>query len=381
MAVPESCPYCGAPISHAKLVEIESAIRLEEQKKFDSAKRQWHVDQQRDLQLKVQAARAEAQQQARVEASALVAANQALEKRAKAAEQREASVRKQCEADALQQLQKDRRAIEQDRDLVILKKEAEFNREREALQKKLKVVEHQLQKKTANELGDGLEINLYEELRSGFQSDRIKRVPKGVNGADIIHEVIHNGKSCGSIIIDCKHRQSWQDSYTTKLRQDQVDARAEHAILSSTVFPSRQREMCVISNVIVVSPARVVYMVEVLRRTMVAMHIQGLSIQERGSKTERLYELMTSDSYRQRFSQAVLIADQMLDLDVDEKKAHDAVWKKRGILGQKTKSLLRDLDTDISSIIEALPTDTPSRKAPLPTQIARAPGELRGTGY
>jgi len=380
MAVSETCPYCGAPISHARLVEIESSIRVQEQAKFESAKRDWQREQERGLQLQVEKAKADVLRQARADSADLIAERQALQGKLKAAEEREASARKQYEAEARQQLEKERRALERERDLALLKKDSEFNREREGYQKRLKLMEHQLQKKTANELGDGGEVDLFEELRSNFCSDRIRRVPKGVNGPDIIQEVIHNGKSCGSIALDSKHRQSWQDGYATKLRQDQIDCQAEHAILSSTVFPRNQREMCIVGGVIVVSPARVIYVVEILRKAMIAMHVQGLSIQERGSKKERLYDLMTSETYRQRFAQAVVIADQILELDVDEKKAHDSVWKKRGILAQKAKSLLRELDTDVSSIIEAVPTATSPRKAPLPAQVAGSPGELRGIG-
>ena len=53
----------------------------------------------------------------------------------------------------------------------MLKTQAEFNREREALQKKVNVMEQQLLKKTANQLGDGAEIDLYEALRETFRDD------------------------------------------------------------------------------------------------------------------------------------------------------------------------------------------------------------------
>lgn len=48
-------------------------------------------------------------------------------------------------------------------------------------------------------------------------------------GADIRHDVVHNGKKCGTIVYDSKNRNAWRDEYATKLRVDQIAAKAEHA--------------------------------------------------------------------------------------------------------------------------------------------------------
>src|SRR5439155_17250111 len=130
--------------------------------------------------------------------------------------------------------------------------------------------------KTAYEIGDGAEIDLYEALREQFPSDTIKRIPKGQPGADILHEVQHKGEVCGRIVYDSKNRQAWQSTFATKLRQDQIAAHADHAILSTTAFPAGKKELCIESDVIVASPLRVVPVVELLRQPMVKMHVMGL---------------------------------------------------------------------------------------------------------
>jgi hypothetical protein len=38
---------------------------------------------------------------------------------------------------------------------------------------------------------------------------------------------------------------------------------------------------------------------------------------------------------------------------VQEKRAHDNVWKKRGTVLSRIKHVLRDIDTDVSAIVEA----------------------------
>jgi hypothetical protein len=42
----------------------------------------------------------------------------------------------------------------------------------------------------------------------------------------------------------------------------------------------------------------------------------------------------------------------MLELDVQEKKTHDTVWKKRGTLLTRQGNVLREIDTEISAVIE-----------------------------
>ena len=81
------------------------------------------------------------------------------------------------------------------------------------LQSELQDMQRKLEGKSANELGEGSEIDLFEQLRDAFQGDRIQRVPKGVNGADVIHEVVHNGRVCGKIIYDAKNRDAWQNGF------------------------------------------------------------------------------------------------------------------------------------------------------------------------
>jgi hypothetical protein len=263
---------------------------------------------------------------------------------------------KKAKEDAEKQRQKEiteqRQAFEKDKTLSLLKQDAKFNREREALQKKIQLMDKQLQKKTANELGDGAEIDLFEALRESFPGDKIKRIPKGQNGADILHEVLYKGACCGKIIVDSKNRQRWGWEFVTKLRQDQVEAGAEHAILATTVFPAGKKEMCIESDVIVIAPARVVHIAQLIRDAMVTMHVKGLSVQERSSKMTRLYKLITSESYSKKFSEAGKLTEEILELDVQEKKAHDNVWKKRGALATRINNVLREVETDVAAVIE-----------------------------
>jgi hypothetical protein len=278
-------------------------------------------------------------------------------KKLKDAEARETEIRKQAtqEADKRngKELADQRQALEKDRSLALLKQQSEFNRQRESFQKKIQVMENQLQRKTANELGDGGEIDVFEIFRTFDGSGgKTTRVPKGQSGADFLHEVFYKGQPCGRIIIDAKNRQAWQNVFVTKLRQDQVEAGAEHAILVTTVFPSGKKDMCIESGVIVISPAQVTYIVQVLRQSMITMHVRGLSLKERADKMSRLYKLITSESHAGKLTEAGRLTQDILELDVQEKKSHDNVWKKRGSLSIRIRNVLREMETEIAAVIE-----------------------------
>jgi hypothetical protein len=277
-------------------------------------------------------------------------------KKASEAEEREAGVRRQTMEEAgkerLIELANQRQALETDKALALLKQQSEFNRQRESFQSKLHILEKQVQNKPANELGDGAEIDLYETLRESFPTDKIDRVPKGHAGGDILHDVLYKGDSCGRIIIDSKNRQIWHYEFVTKLRQDQIEAGAEHAILATTVFPSGKKEMSIESSVIVISPARVAYIVQLLRNAMVTMHVKGLSMKERSTKMTRLYKLITSDAYTHKLAEVSKLTEEILEIDVQEKKTHDNVWKKRGSLAKRAQNVLREAETEIAAVIE-----------------------------
>lgn len=412
----EQCPLCGTELSQTKFREIRAKLRLEQEqknremeeaklavkreaeqefkKKLEQESRAAEkraraeadkqvrkaigerdtlaeklktaeaeaVEIRKDAQEEVEKQRQAAQKTARAEAAAqvqkLTSERDLASKKLKESEAREAEIRKQVQEHAEKQRQKDlidqRQALDKANKLALLKQQAEFNRERESYRKKTQLLESQLQRKTANELGDGGEIDVFEAVRDSFDGSTGKttRIPKGQAGADLLHEVFHKGDSCGRIIIDAKNRQAWQNAFVTKLRQDQIEAGAEHAILATTVFPSGKKEMCIESGVIVISPARVVHIVQLLRQAMITMHIKGLSVKERTGKMNRLYELITSEAYSAKFTEANRLTDDMLELEVQEKTAHDNVWKKRGALVKRMHNILREVETDVAAVIE-----------------------------
>ena len=82
------------------------------------------------------------------------------------------------------------------------------------------------------------------------------------------------------------------------------------------------------------------------------MHLRGLSLKERSGKMTRLYELINSEPYCRKFGEAGKLTHDILDLDVQEKRAHDSVWKKRGGYALRINHVLREIETEVAAIIE-----------------------------
>ena len=323
----EHCPWCGSRITHAKFVQIQEAIRKDEQRKLAAVEKQIQERLTKEF----------AAQQAKLDAE-----RAKLAKAIDAAKQEAEKLRRKEIAEVRQILQKDR-------DTALLKKDAEFAREREALQKKIADMSRRVGK---NEVAEGGELDLYDALRAAFPEDQLSRT-KGRASGNLVHDVRYKGKSAGKILIDCRPRAAWQSAFVKKLREDQSQAGADNAILATPVFPAGKRELFVDSGVIVVAPARVPAMVDVLRKALISMHVAKLSDAERSDKLSKLFKFITSTQFKRKLAEASDLANEALQIDVDEKRAHDNVWKKRGTVLTRIKNVLREIDTDVSAIVEA----------------------------
>jgi hypothetical protein len=228
----ERCPWCEQAIPHEKFSAIRDRIAQKEREQHAEMTARMKEDFARE---KAQIA-ARVREEAKAETEALLADRLKALEATKAATEAQLALRLKAaeearlaaEAVASQQ----RELLEQEKTVAVLAEQAKAFDERQKLQEKLALLQKQIENKTAQEIGEGPEADLFELLRGAFEGDRIRRVAKGLQGADVIHEVIRNGQVCGKIVYDSKSRNAWKNDFVTKLRADQLAERAEHAILS-----------------------------------------------------------------------------------------------------------------------------------------------------
>ena len=345
----EQCPWCEQPISHAKFEDIRRRMTAEQNERLAA--------QAEEFARKEAAAEAKAKaaiEQARAETAAAAEqrvqaarneATQAAETRLAATQAKLAEV-EQAKAAALQEA---RESSQKERDAAVLAEKAKVLK----LQSELQDMQRKLEGKSANELGEGSEIDLFEQLKATFENlgDTIDRVPKGVNGADVIHVVKYNGKVCGKIVYDAKNRNAWQNEFVTKLRADKIAQGADHAILSSNKFPRDKAQVHYQDGVIVAQPARVAAIVQVLRDQVVRMHELRISKEGREQKSVEIYAFITSEHCKQLLDQVDTQAGRMLELDTKEQEAHRRLWDQRKKLINSVQKARSDLVFEIDRII------------------------------
>ena len=242
--------------------------------------------------------------------------------------------------------------LQADHDRALLKAKAEANRENERLQRRTKELQRALEKKTVHELGDGPERDLEADLRAAFGDDAFQRVARGELGADVLHDVRYKGATCGRIIYDCKNHKAWRTDFVTKLRSDKARHDAAVAVLVTTVFPTGARYFCVEDDICIVHPDAVVHLAGVLRRSLIALHRQGLSLQARSGKMAALYKYLGSETSRTRSRPPRVWSPTSARSTPASDYAHDKVWKERERLVTRTKATIDEIDTRITGIME-----------------------------
>jgi hypothetical protein len=369
----ESCPWCGQSIPHEKLDEIRERIQTNERAQTRAIERRLEDEFKTKLEeattqhaasiAEMNKAKAAAIKQAEANAAKSIAAAEAeFERRRaeevqlaadakKAAEANLAEVEAQREQQLRARLDEQREALAQHHLKELNGEKARAFADRQKLEQELAKMQRQLQQKSANELGEGAEIDLFERLKAEFPGDEIVRIKHGEPGADIQHTVREAGRVCSVIVYDSKNRVAWRNTYVTKLHSDQIAAKADVSILASSVFPAGVRQLHAQDGVVIANPARVIALVSILRRQLIHIATLRLSDQARVEKMDALYDYITSERCSQLFSQAETLTQDLLDLDVKEKRTHDTTWEKRGRLINSVVQTQATLQAEIDRIV------------------------------
>lgn len=371
----ERCPLCNQVLpQELSAEELQTRLRDREREAAGAAEKrlraQFELDHAAKIEVvKRQAAADAAEREKVIRAEAKALAETALqaeiakvkEEKGKAIQEKNAAVEAANKLKAEQEertkgaiqeaLQAQRETLEKEKTTAVHKVQAQEFEKTQKLHKQVEVLRRQLEQKSADELGEGAEIDLYEALRETFQGDHVRRIKKGQPGADILHEVVHNGQVYGSIIYDSKNHGAWRGSFVEKLKADQLAAKADHAVLATSSFPTGARQLCVQDDVVVCNPARLVELVRIIRDHIIQSYRLRLSAHERGKKTETLYKFINSDRCQQLMNRYESITEDLLDLDVKEVKAHQATWKRRGQLLRNAQKVHGDFRAEVDRIV------------------------------
>jgi hypothetical protein len=335
------CPYCGQEISRKEFREIRTRIESEERARI--------ADVEKALKDRFAAEKAKA------ETEKVVQIHKVKLEAARIAEQHIKKLKADQDAVIKARLDAERDAAAKKTAEAVSAEKVRAYEEKTKLTDQLADMQRRLEKKTAHELGEPAEVDLFAALVAAFADDRMSRVVKGVRGPDVIVEVVHNGAVVGSIVLDSKNHKAWQNKFTAKLRADQLAEGADFAILSSNVFPAGEAQICMRDNVIVASPQRVVVLVHLLRRQIVDNFRLKLSAESRDDKAEKLLHYIVSPTCTDLLDRIVSLSRDMADLDRVETAAHGKVWAKRADLIRTLHAIHEEFSGAVSAIIAGEP--------------------------
>jgi hypothetical protein len=219
-----------------------------------------------------------------------------------------------------------RKEVEGELKLKVAEKEQTIT----SMQKQIEELKRRAEQGSQQLQGEVMELELESLLRTRFPRDTIEPVPKGVHGGDVLHHVLGPiGQACGTILWESKRTKGWSDGWLVKLREDQREAKAEVAILSSVALPKGVDSFELVEGVWVTHPRVAIPLATTLRQSLIDLATARQAGEGQQTKTEMVYQYLTGPRFRQRV-QAIVEAFSSMQKDLDkEKRVITKQWAKR----------------------------------------------------
>lgn len=236
--------------------------------------------------------------------------------------------------------------------------EAEYKKKIEDAQKANEDLRRKLDQGSQQLQGEVLELELENVLTTSFLHDQIDEVKKGQRGADVLHTVrTLQGIECGKIIWEAKRAENWTDKWLNKLKDDQQEAKADIAVLVTTVMPKGVNEVIVrLGNVWVVSPHVIKPVAEMLREVLLEANKLKMVNTGRNEKMELLYNYLSSTQFSQKVRTMLEVFEGMRSDLESEKRAMQKIWSKRQMQIERVTTSMTTVVGELQGIAhEALP--------------------------
>ena len=178
--------------------------------------------------------------------------------------------------------------------------------------------------------GEVQELALENLLATSYPFDIIKEVPKGVRGADCI-QVVRNQRQqeCGSIVYESKRTKSFAGDWINKLKQDQMNCKADIAVIVTETYPTGMDRFGLKDGVWICGFHEVKSLSLVLREMIIKTQSVRSMEDNKGDKMELLYKYLTSNEFIHNIEQIVQNYDSMINQLNTEKKIMMKNWATR----------------------------------------------------
>jgi hypothetical protein len=194
-------------------------------------------------------------------------------------------------------------------------------------------------------------------LRRNFPDDEIEAISTGKLGADILHKIYTSSREyCGAILWESKNTQKWSNAWLGKLRSDKRRAKAELAVLVSSVMPKNICHFGPVDGIWVTEFSVAPSVASILRNSLMQIAMLKLSSGGKNEKMEMLYGYLSSIEFRHRI-EAVAESFRSMKEDLDkERLSMERQWAKREMQMQIALQNFSGMYGDMQAIVgQSLP--------------------------
>jgi len=230
---------------------------------------------------------------------------------------------------------------------------AEERLQRVRLQKQIEELQKKSSQKSMELQGEAMELNLESRLKEHFIYDNFQEVSKGIRGADLIQQVYRaQGVSAGAIVYEFKNAQNFSYDWITKLKDDSNKSGGSVQLLVTTVFPKEAQDERItkIEGVWVCRPEYTIIVATIIREQILKVNEVMASQSGKDSKMQALYDYLTTDEFKNKFTRILETFDEMKDTLDSEKKAMTKHWQNRQIQIEKVLINSTEIYTKINAI-------------------------------
>lgn len=251
--------------------------------------------------------------------------------------------RKKIQEDAVAKATEEHHLNDKQKDLQL----TEMRKQIEDLKRKAEQGSQQAQ-------GEVLEVEIEQLLRAQFRADEIEPVAKGTRGADALQRVYGpSGQRSGTILWESKRTKNWSDVWVPKLKDDQREARADIAVIVSTILPKEVKRIGYIDGIWVSDVGCVVGLATALRASLIQVAQARSALMGKAEKMDLLYNYLSGSEFRQRVEGIVeSFVSMQEDLEA-EKRVMERQWAKREKQIQRVVQSTTGMYGDLQGMIGA----------------------------
>lgn len=220
-------------------------------------------------------------------------------------------------------------AIKKEQEKIEMR-ELEYRKKLEDQRKLIEELERKSGQGSMQLQGEVQELALEEFLKTNFPLDTIEEIKKGQRGADCVQWVnTYTKERVGSIYYESKRTKDFQPTWIEKFKADMREKGAQFGVLVTEVMPKDLSRLGQKDGVWICTFEEFKGLSQVLREAVILLDLASASQENKGDKMVMLYDFLTGQEFRMQIEAIVEGFTQMNEDLNSERRAMEAIWKKR----------------------------------------------------